>query len=112
MPNDSDGTSKGWEIFESEEYALSVSQCGSHQFFDEALGPIMHGLNRNPLGFEQVSPGIYIAKTKLKISGGEIIPAYNLWFRADEAINIVCLLWVEIAPPETMGLWDDDDIPF
>ncbi len=119
MRRDSDGPSSGWEVLEEESYELSVAQCGTHQFFDEALSPITFSLNRNPTGWPKVQgfSDIYLAKTKLRLRGLEIIPSYRLWFRAVEATRRVHKLWVELAPPEDMGLgkslWDDeDDIPF
>lgn len=109
----------GWQIVEADSYERAVAQCGSHQFFDQALAPIDYALNQNPTGFRLV-PGssfLYLAKTKLRLNGLEVIPSFRLWFRINEESRTVTKLWVEIAPPEDMGigesLWDsEDDIPF
>lgn len=115
MPTDSGGTpSHGWQIVEDPSFELAVSQCGSHEFFDEALAPVIWGMHRNPKGFDQVPgfPGIYIARTKIRLIGLEIIPSYRLWFRIVDETRTVHKLWVELAPPEDIGLtdnlWDDD----
>lgn len=117
MPQNSAG--RGWQVIEQESYERAVAQCGSHEFFDDALAPIEFALHRNPTGFPSVPgfQGIHLAKTKLRISGLDVIPSYRLWFRVDEEGRRVFKLWVEIAPPEDMGLgesfWDEeDDIPF
>lgn len=111
-PQNSDG--RGWAVREEHTYELAVAQCGGYQFFDEALAPLEYALHRNPEGFDLV-PGfkdIYIARTKLRLLGAEIIPSYRLWFRIDQASREVHKLWVEIAPPEDIGLWDSDESPF
>jgi hypothetical protein len=94
---------------EEESYDRSVAQCGSHQFFDEALAPIEHALRRNPLGFERLRgyKGIRLAKSKLRLIQREIIPSFRLWFRVDEGERTVFKLYVEVAPAEDMGLTDD-----
>jgi hypothetical protein len=55
-----------------------------------------------------------MAKTVLRFTDyGEIIPSYRLWFRVDENTLTVYKLWIDIAPPEDMGYWDEeDDAPF
>lgn len=109
----------GWEVFEEGSYERAVAQLGTHEFFDDALAPITYALSRNPAGFRKI-PGfqdLHLAKTKLRFIGLEIIPSYRLWFRIDHAQRSVYKLWVDMAPPEDMGLksslWDDeDDTPF
>lgn len=78
---------------------------------DEALAAITYSLHRNPLGFPTMPNvrGIYLAKTKLKIIGREIIPSYRLWFRVSEADKTVFKLWVEMSPPDDMAFWDEED---
>jgi len=101
----------GWEIIEEDSYERAVAQLGTHEFFDEVLAPITYALNRDPTGFREI-PGfqdIYLAKTKLRFIGMEIVPSYRLWFKVDYALRRVLKLWVELAPPEDMGLWDDED---
>lgn len=110
MPPSSAGRhSNGWQVYEEESFNTAVAQCGSHQFFDVALAPLEYALHRNPLAFEEVPgvPGVRLARTTLRLNGLEIIPSYRLWFRLDEARRKVAKLWVEIAPPEDMGLADD-----
>lgn|SRR5579871_4827207 len=109
------GPPRGWQIVEEQSWDVAVANCGTHQFFDDALAPIDYALHRNPLGLPVVPgfPNLRIAKTKLRFIGGEIIPSYRIWVRLDEQNRVVYKLWVEIAPPEDMGLWDEDDeIPF
>jgi hypothetical protein len=104
----------GWEILEEQSYERAVAQIANHEFFDSALAPILYALNRDPTGFPVV-PGIDVrlAKTKLRFVGAEIIPSYRLWFKIDHAKRRVHLLWVEISPPEDMGVWnEEDEIPF
>jgi hypothetical protein len=119
LPPNLVGQNNGWEILEENSYDRAVAQCANHQFFDEALAPIIYALHRNPLGFKNVSgfANIRLAKTKLRLKGPEIIPSYLLWFRTDIAERRVYKLWVELASPEDMGigksLWDEeDDISF
>lgn len=104
----SDGN--GWIIRDEHSYELAAAQCGAYPLLDDALAPLDYALHRNPLGFDQVPgyPGIYIARTKLRLFGLEIIPSFRLWFRVDIDRREVHKLWVEIAPPDDMGLWDDD----
>jgi hypothetical protein len=110
----SNSAGSGWTVIEEQSYEIAVAQCGTYQFFDEALAPLDYALHRNPLGFEAVQgyPDIYLARTKLRLLGPEIIPSYRLWFRVFPQKREVHKLWVEIAPPEDMGLWDDDEVPF
>jgi hypothetical protein len=119
LPINSDGNSGGWQIVEEESYALSVSQCGTFEFFDEALAPIEYALSRNPLGFPAVPgfPNIHRAKTKLRVFAQMVIPSYRLWFRVNTETKFVHKLFIEIAPPEDMAFGDslcdkDDDLPF
>lgn len=117
MPQNWGGS--GWQVIEEDSYERAIAQGGSYEFFDEALAPIEYALHRNPLGFPAV-PGfrdVHLAKTKLRIFGPEVIPSYRLWFRVDEDRRTVHKLWVEIAPPEDMGIGEsfcdeDDDLPF
>ena len=119
MPPRTGGTPiSGWRVFEEESYNRAVAQLGTHEYFDDALAPVEYALHRNPLGFKKV-PGfetLYLAKTKLRLFGLEIIPSYRLWFRIDVHDRAVAKLWVEIAPPEDMGIADDpfdpDEIAF
>ena len=109
---------KGWNIVEGENYDRAIAQVGSHQDMDTALAAVMYALNRNPAGFPQTDAfGIYLAKTKIRVSEGYYIPSYRLWFKVDGAARDVTLLWVDLAPAEDMGFGDifsekDDDIPF
>ena len=78
----------------------------------------MNAIESNPLAFPEVPglDGIHLARTKLAIRDLEIIPALRVWFRPSKQSNTVYLLWVELAPPEDMGLgenlWDPDEEPF
>lgn len=111
------GDSQGWNVAEEESYVRAVAQAGGFEYIDPIIAPIDYALYRNPLGFQKV-PGyqdLYLAKTKLRILGSEVVPSYRLWFRVDLGARTVWKLWVEVAPPEDMGLaddpWGDDDLP-
>ena len=82
--------------------------------FDLALAPLDYALSRNPMGFPQVPgyPNIHLARTKLRITPGEIIPGYSLWVRVEEKTRSVHKLHVEISAPDDLELWDDDESPF
>jgi hypothetical protein len=104
----------GWNVVEEESYERAVAQIGNHESLDLALETISYGLFRRPQGFPETSkPGIHIAKTTLRFTDSEIVPSYRLWFRVVEETETVHKLWIEIAPPEDMGFWDEeDDAPF
>ena len=70
----------GWQVIEEDSYQRAVAQCGSYEFFDDALAPIEYALHRNPQGFPEVPgfPAIHLAKTKLRLSGLEVIPSYRV----------------------------------
>jgi hypothetical protein len=105
----------GWNVVEEDSYERAVSQIGTHESLDIALEFISYGLHRNPLGFLRTEyHQIFMAKTVLRFTDyGEIIPSYRLWFRVDENTLTVYKLWIDIAPPEDMGYWDEeDDAPF
>jgi hypothetical protein len=110
LPTGSSGD-KGWKIVEEPSYELATAQGGGHEFFDDVTELLHYALHRNPTGFPQVPgyQGIYLAKTKLRIRLPEVIPSYRLWFRLDEATHTVHKLWIEIAPPEDMEYWADED---
>jgi hypothetical protein len=101
----------GWEVFEEESYERAVAQLGTHEFFDEGLAPITYALNRDPTGFQKVPgfPDIHLAKAKLRFIGMEIVPSYRLWFRINPVAMCVYKLWIDLAPPEDMGFWDEED---
>jgi hypothetical protein len=104
----------GWAIVEDSSYTLAVAQAGGYPLLDQALAPLDYAFHRNPLGFPVVPgfPEIHLAKTSIRIFGSEIIPSFRVWIRVDSGARMVHKLWVEIAPPEDMGFWDDDDNPF
>jgi hypothetical protein len=119
LPINLDGNGGGWQIIEEGSYKLSVHQCGTFEFFDEALAPIEYALSRNPLGFPAVPgfPNIHRAKTKLRVFAQVVIPSYRLWFRVNAETKCVHKLYIEIAPPGDMAFGEslcdkDDDIPF
>lgn len=95
-------------MVEEADYERAVAQLGGAQFVDEALAPIMNGIESNPLGFPEVPgmPGIHLARTTIAVRGLELIPALRLWFRVNEAARMVYLLYVEWAPPEDMAIGD------
>jgi hypothetical protein len=104
----------GWKIVEEESYDRAVAQIATHESLDVALELISYGLYRNPQGYPKTAyANIHLAKTKLRFTDSEIIPSYRLWFKVDIITETVHKLWIDIAPPEDMGFWDEeDDAPF
>lgn len=97
-----------WQILEEASYALSAENSGGMEEVDAALSNVTYALHRNPLGFHKL-PGtksVYIAKTKLRITGLKAIPAYRLFFRVDVGESVVSKLWVEMCPPSEMLFGD------
>jgi hypothetical protein len=105
----------GWQIEDETTFGPSVLGCGGFELIDSALEIIEYGLHVNPYGFEEVPgfAGIRIAKTKLMVVSGNIVPALTLWFKVDEVNRIVTKLYVEMTDPLDMRLWErGDDNPF
>lgn len=102
----------GWAIVEGDDFERGAMQCGGLQAIEEIIAPIKLGLSRNPFGFHETEvPGIRIARTKLRVSGFDVVLSHSIWFRIDEEQRQVVLLWVEITKPDDVD-WDDNDIPF
>lgn len=108
-----------WQVLEEPSYAHSVSLIGDMEAIDEALRFVDYALHRNPMGFPRLpnTKAIFIAKTKLRVTGLEIIPAYRLFVRVDKEQRCVFKLWVEACPPAEMIYGDsfnddDEDLPF
>ena len=107
LPPNTAGSSVRWEISESDTYALCVSQIGGALFIDRALAPILNGLSLNPMGFPEVpSTTIRIAKTRVAMKEGEIIPALTLRFRVTPPHSVE-LLHLEVSTPEEMEIDND-----
>lgn len=99
----------GWEIVEASSFELGIAHCGGHQVVEEAIAPIKLGLCRNPDQYlETDRPGIFLAKSKLRTNGPDIIMAYSLWFRLSREQQVVELLHVEWTNPDPWG----EDEPF
>ena len=103
-----------WQIVEAHSFPVSVASLGTAEDIDCALQNVDFALYRNPLGFSIV-PGtrtIRLAKTKLRISGLQVVPAYRLWFRVDIENRIVTKLYVELCPVAEMdcSYSSDDDL--
>jgi len=101
--------SSGWNIEEADSFEESVIQCGGHRDIDEGLAWVDEALNKNPLGFKRLreKSDIFFVKTKLRIKGGTVFPAYRLLFSVDEAKRKVTKLHVSICQPEEMIIADD-----
>lgn len=97
-----------WHVIEEDSFERSAAQLGGLRYVDAALAPIMNVVESNPLAFEEVPgmPGIRVARTKVSVTGLEMIPALRLWLRTSEASSTVYLLYVELAPPEDMAIGD------
>lgn len=93
-----------WEIDESgASFIASYEKIGEYDAA-EGLATIALGLRRRPEGFSLV-PGFSktrVAKTRLIIRDGGVVPALTLWFRCDEELHKVVLLFVEISDPDDM----------
>lgn len=108
--------SSGWNIAESDSYDESVLQCGGHKEVDDAVGWVNFFLNRNPLGFEplRTHSDIWILKTKLRIKGSKVHPAYRLLFTVDPDTKTVTKLHIAPSDPADMAFgdpWDEYDNP-
>jgi hypothetical protein len=104
---------------EETSFPHSVSLIGLMEEIDEILAKIDYALYRNPSGFPLL-PGtkaIHVAKTKLRIFGMRVVPAYRMFVRVDYAQKCVFKLWIELSPPSDMSFGaslndEEDDIPF
>lgn len=108
--------SNGWQIVESDSYDESVLECGGYPAVEDAIAWVDFFLNRNPLAIPRLDSDsdIRIIKTKLRIKGGEAIPAYRLFLTVDETSRTVTKLHVSISQPEDMafgGPWEEYDDP-
>mgnify|MGYP001546571159 CR=1 FL=1 len=103
----------GWQIVEADSFERGVASCGGHQSVEEAIAPIKLGVSSNQTKFLSTDfPDIYLAKTKLRWNGPEIVMAHSVWFRVIDASRTVELLWVEWTNPENGGWSDGDEIHF
>lgn len=110
--------SSGWEIREENSYDDAVLTCGGHEFIDEALCMVDEALLRNPLGFSTLhdKSDIRYAKTKLRLTRGDVIPALTLFFFVNEVTRTVVKLHVKFSSPDSMAMaqnpWDDNEPHF
>lgn len=95
-----------WAIVEENSFERSAAQLGGLKWVDRALAPVMLAIEGNPLAFPIV-PGtndIRVARTLLIINDLELIPSLRVWFRVSSQSQTVYMLYVEVAPPEDMGI--------
>lgn len=91
-------------LVEDEAYERGVAGCGGAAKVDQAIAPIIYALGKNPMGFEETDvPSVYLARTKLRINGPDVVLSHSVWFRPDPASRTVHLLWIEITDPDAMG---------
>lgn len=104
-----DGDNDDWQVYEEHSFVTAAHQIGV-RLVDDALGPVMLGLNRNPLGFRKVPTfsDIYFARTKFRILNGDVLPSLTLWFRPKQEARSVALLYVELSRPNEMMAFDED----
>lgn len=97
-----------WAVVEENSFERSAAQLGGLKWVDRALAPIMLAVEGNPLAFPVVpgTDGIRIARNLLVINDLELIPSLRVWFRVSEQSRTVYMLYVELAPPEDMGIGD------
>lgn len=108
--------SSGWNIVESDSYDESVLQCGGYPAIEDAIAWVDFFLNRNPIAFPPLTPqsDIRVVKTKLRIKGTQVIPAYRLLITTDVFTRTVTKLHVAPSQPEDMAFgdpWDEFDDP-
>ncbi len=107
----------GWQVVEHDSFDESVLQSGGHAEVDEGLAWVEHALNINPRVFKRLHEDseIYFVKTKLRIKGSKVFPAYRLLFSIDVETKTVMKLHVKVCQPEEMPYgnpWDDEEPPF
>ena len=113
-----DSGSNGWQIMEHDSFDESVLQCGGHKEIDEGLAWVDEALNKNPLGFMLLHQhsNIRFVKTRLRIKGSKVFPAYRLLFTADPETKTVTKLHVSLCDPDDMPFtrdpWDNSGPPF
>lgn len=109
-----------WQVLEEPSFSHSVSLVGrTMEEVDEITAHIDYALHRNPAGFHKV-PGtrsIHVAKTKLRLVGLVVVPAYRMFVRIDYEQECVFKLWIELCPPGDMAYGtsfndEEDDLPF
>lgn len=100
----------GWQIIEGEQFELGALNCGGLQKVEDAIAGIKHALSREPRGFHQSRsrPDIWVARTKLVITGPDIVLSHRVLFRIDEEERSVTLLWVEFSDPENEDDWNEE----
>jgi hypothetical protein len=100
-----------YQIAEENSYLPSVSALGRVNEIEENIGFIDYALHRAPQGFPIVEgmTTVRLAKTKMRISLSEIVPAYRLWFRIDEGKKVVHKLYLELCPPSDMAFDDEEN---
>lgn len=100
------------KLIEEPSYERATAQFGGAQSIDWALEPMVDIIAASPDSFPVVngfSP-LRIAKTKLAVRDLEVIPSLRVWFYISNDDESVHLWWVEITPPDDMGI--DDDLAF
>lgn len=103
----------GWQVIEADDFERGALQCGGLKQVEEVIAPIKFGLSRDPTGFQEtVVSGIWIARTRLRMNGPDIILSHCVWYRIDAPKREVRLLWVEVTKPENMDWPDDWEVPF
>lgn len=101
---------RGWQVIEGEEFALGALNCGGLQKVDEVIAGIKYALSREPHGFHQskTRPDIWVARTKVVITGPDIVLSHRVLYRINESERSVTLLWVEFANPDIEDDWDSE----
>lgn len=71
------------------------------------IAPIVYALHRSPSGFQETRVvGVWLARTKLRMNGPDIVLSYSVRFRILEAERMVVLLHAEATPVSEMT-WPD-----
>lgn len=97
-----------WQVIEGGDFERGALHCGGLSVIEEVIAPIKLGLHRHPRGFRETEvAGVWIAKTKLRINGPDVVLSHTVWFKIEEEDRTVVMLWVEISDPGEMD-WEYD----
>lgn len=105
---------ENWIIEESCSYKEAVYNCGEATVVANGIFPIRFGLKREPYGFfktgilNSAGQEIWLARTKLDLSGPDIVMSYTVRYVICDLRRTVTLLHVEHTNPDEMN-WTDDE---
>lgn len=84
---------------------------GGAASIDRALSALIDALSRNPYAFPDTGvKEIRLARTKIVMSAGGVVPALSIRFRCDDVSRTVSLLHLEVTMPDDLEY--DDEWPW